>query len=643
VADGLLDGAVLLLASWTVVYHASLLIGLGSTAALAIEALVLLVGGAVWTRMRGARSGAPADQSEATIAGAPLRWDRAAVVTAVATGVAALAMAIDLPWLLVWPAWLVAGVAGTICALSRLRGSDAHPPRAGEPSLVEACVVVVCTLGLAGFSLVIMRPNPDDLFYLNWSQWVAAHGEFPLRDTLYSDLGYPLSNWPPVASYDGLTGALAHLFNTSAGNVVYVAVPPVAAALAVLALWRLLRAWRVEHRTVALVAALAFLFLDGTESYATPGNLFATRLWQGKVILACVLVPLLLVHMLRHAERPSRPRVVFLFLCGTAAVALSTTAIFLVPVVAAAGAAPLARSRPRAALAAFAAASAYPVGAGLVTLALGGRSADDFGLRRQYRFDPSWFGHQIFLTGPMALLAVGAVLLGALLLPHPAARVTTGVAVVLVGLTLIPGFTRLTYDLIGLGPTLWRLTWVLTLGPLVGAGASWVAGWLRDRKTAAGAGVLGAVLLVVFGSPIWAEDTVSSFAAPPHWQRGPGSRAATAWLVSQVEPPGTVLAPDGLSITVVVTQTDVKVVAPRDYYLDYLRGDPTFHYDDRLLLTRFANADPTAATPEVAPALDRLDVGAACLYRDDHVGAHVLLAAGFQRGFLSGTYRCFRR
>ncbi|HET6939590.1 MAG TPA: hypothetical protein VFI19_13330, partial [Nocardioides sp.] len=192
VADGLLDGAIVLLATWTVVYHASLLIGLGSTAALAVEALVLLAGAVVWMRRGRARSAVPAAEGESTVAGVPLRWDRAAVVTAVAAAVAALAMAIDLPWLLVWPAWLVAGVAGTVCALGRLRGSDGHAPRAGAPSLVEACVVVVCTLGLAGFSLVIMRPNPDDLFYVNWSQWVAAHGEFPLRDTLYSDLGYPL-------------------------------------------------------------------------------------------------------------------------------------------------------------------------------------------------------------------------------------------------------------------------------------------------------------------------------------------------------------------------------------------------------------------------------------------------------------------
>lgn len=643
-ADGLLDVAVVLLASWTVVYHASLLLGLRSTPALLVEAAVLLLGAAAWVAVTGSRPRPSPDLTRPHPAGASLRWDRTVLVTVVAAAVGALAMALDVPWVLVWPAWLVAGVAGTACALTRLRVSGPEPGPVPGPSALESWIVIVCTLGLAAFSMVILRPNPDDLFYVNWSQWVAAHGEFPLRDTLYSDLGYPLANWPPVASYDGLVGAVAHLLGTSAGNVVYIVVPPVATGLAVLALWRLLRAWGVEHRVVALLAALAFLLVDGTESYASPGNLFATRLWQGKVILACVLVPVLLVHLLRQTERPSRSGLGFLFLCGAAAVALSTTAIFLVPVVAAAGAAPLVRTSRRAALAAFAAAAAYPVGAGIVTLALGGRSADDFGIRRQYRFDPSWFGHQVFLTGPMALLAVGAVLLGALLVPHPAARLTTGVAVVLVGLTFVPGFTRLTYDVVGLGPTLWRLTWACTVAALVGAGASWVAGRLRrSRRTAVAAGLAGVLLLAGFGSPIWAEDTTTTFASPPHWQRGPSSRAAAAWLVRQATPPGTVLAPDGLSTTVVVTQTGVKVVAPRDYYLDYLSDNPDFLYEERLLLSRFANADPTAATAEVAPALDRLDVRAACLYRRDHAGAHVLLAAGYHRGFLSGTYRCFRR
>ena len=78
------------------------------------------------------------------------------------------------------------------------------------------------------------------------------------------------------------------------------------------------------------------------------------------MILLCVLVPVLLVHLSPVGAAERGRALGWLFLCGAAAVALSTTAIFLVPVVAAAGAAPLVRTSRRAALAAFAALAAYP-------------------------------------------------------------------------------------------------------------------------------------------------------------------------------------------------------------------------------------------------------------------------------------------
>ena len=222
-------------------------------------------------------------------------------------------------------------------------------------------------VGLAVFAMFTLRPNPDDLYYLNLSQWVAEHGSFPLRDTIFANLTYPMSNWPPVASYDALVGAAAHLLGTQAGTIEYVVVTPLATALSVLALWRLLRAWRAPHLALTLSAAMVFLLLDGTSSYATPGNLFLTRLWQGKVILLCLLVPLLLVYALRYVERPSRSTGAWLLLGGVASVALSTTAIFLTPLVAVAGAAPLLpRSRWRAA-AGFALMAAYPLAAGVAT------------------------------------------------------------------------------------------------------------------------------------------------------------------------------------------------------------------------------------------------------------------------------------
>ena len=67
----------------------------------------------------------------------------------------------------------------------------------------------------------------------------------------------------------------------------------------------------------------------------TFGSFWLARMWQGKVIFVAVLVPLLLALLLEHAERPSRRGVVLLVAAGVAAVGLTTTAMFVVPVLAA--------------------------------------------------------------------------------------------------------------------------------------------------------------------------------------------------------------------------------------------------------------------------------------------------------------------
>jgi hypothetical protein len=450
-----------------------------------------------------------------------------------------------------------------------------------------------------------------------------------------------MANWPPLASYDAGTGALAHLLGLPAGSVVYLVIPPLASALSVLALWRLLRAWRVPLVGLAMTAAVAFLLFDGTSSYGTPGNLWVTRLWQGKVILVCVVVPVLLVWALQYVERPSRAGALRLFVGGVAAVGCSTTGIFLAPVVALAAMAPLVRRAPRRALLGFVALSAYPLGSGAVTLAVGGRSADDFGIRRQYRFDPSWFGHEVFLDGAVAAVGVAAVLMAWRVLPHPAARITSAVAALAVGVTLVPGATRLTYDLVGLGPTLWRLTWVLAVPATVGAGASWVVVRVRPRAAGWGIGALVAVLVGVGGHPVWAAATSTSFAAPWHWQRGEQSRAVTAWAVRETPRGERFLGPDELSVTLAVTTTRVKAVAPRDYYMDYLRDDPTFDYAARLALVRFANGDPGWTAAQVRPALASLDVATVCVADVDRTGIQVLSSDGYRAAAHIGGFRCF--
>lgn len=649
-ADSVLDVVTVGLATWTVAYHVCLVLRLGVSWAV----LLTLVAAGGWLTLRDVLASDPQDEASYDPADSQALVDVRSpwvLVTLGAAAVASLAMALDAPWALVWVPWLVAAAAGTGWAVLGPRQRSARAP-AAEPAPVEPAwtplVVLAWAAGLAVMSLWVLRPNPDDLFYVNLSQWVAAHGTFPVRDTLFANLTYPMSNWPPVASYDGLVGAGAHLTGSQAGSVEYVVVPPVVTVLSVIALWRLLRAWRVRHIAAVLSVALTFLLFDGTSSYGPPGNLFVTRLWQGKVILLCLVVPLLLVHALAYVERPTRLRLLWLFTTGAAAVALSTTAIFLVPVIALAAIAPLAIGSSalgswRPALAGFGALAAYPLAAGVVTILLGGRSADDFGARRQFRFDGVFIGHEIFLTGLLAVVGVLAVLVGMLLVPHPSARVTTGLLVLITGIVFVPGLTRVSYDLTGLGPTLWRLSWGCTIAALVGLLVVRLATLLPRRPLRLALPVAFVVLLGAFGAPIWAESAGALWRSPLHWQRSDSSRSMAAIAIADAGPGGLILAPDSLSITVAVTTTDVMSVAPRDYYMYYLRDDPRFQYAERIELVYFVNHTTPWHAHDVAHDLRALGVDVACVAYPDVRRAQALRDAGFTPLATNGSYRCLHR
>jgi hypothetical protein len=640
----ILDGVVLVLAAWTVAYHVCLLLDLGAGWALGIT---LVTAGAWVAAMCMSPRALPASTVGAGGVGPPLRdvlRSRPALATTAAALVAGLAMALGAPWALVWVAWLLAALGGIVCA-RRWLGQHIEPAGpADAESPGTAAVVLAWAVAMAVMAAWRYRTNPDDLFYVNLAQWVAGHGTFPLRDTIFSDLEFPIANWPPMASYDAGAGTLGWVFGVPAGTVVYAVVPPLASFLSVVAMWRLLRAWRVPHVAVAMSASVVFLLVDGTPSYGAPGTLFVTRLWQGKVILLCVLVPWLLARLVRYADRPDRRGALWLVTGSVASVGSSTTAMFLVPVIAVAGAVPLVRTDRRHAAVAFAATAAYPLGAGVVTKAVGGYSADFFEGRRLYRFEPEWIGHAVFLDGLLAFLGVSAVLLGALLVPHRAARLSMGVSALALGLVLVPGATELAYDLTGLGPTLWRVSWACPVALLVGVLVVRLAGLLPSRPgSTVGVGVVAVALLAVLGEPIF---TYGGWKAPLDWQRDADERALTARLLAELPAGSRILAPDSLAITIAVSSTQVKTVAPRDYYMDYLMDDAAFHYRDRLTLVRFANAAEQDRRPTTVRALrsamSAVPVDAACLRRRNPTRVGRLERLGM-RPFLGGRdYVCLR-
>jgi len=173
-------------------------------------------------------------------------------------------------------------------------------------------------------------------------------------------------------------------------------------------------------------------------------------------------VPLLFALLHEYAARPSRSGAALLAAAGAAAVGLSTTATFLVPVIALACLLPVAS---RSALAGVAAASAYPLAAMAASMLSDGRQPARWG---PHDVAPEALVLQAVGGGLLALVAVTAAIAGPLLLVPRHVRLGVAAAAFAAAFAFAPGVPQLVYDLTGLGRPLWRLMWAMPVAALVG-------------------------------------------------------------------------------------------------------------------------------------------------------------------------------
>jgi hypothetical protein len=100
-----------------------------------------------------------------------------------------------------------------------------------------------------------------------------------------------------------------------------------------------------------------------------------------------------------------------------------------------------------------------------------------------------------------------------------------------------------------------------------------------------------------------------------------------------------------VAVTIDVTTTQIKTVAPRDYFMDYLRNEPGFHFDDRLTLVEFANLDEGVAFDEraVARALDVVGVDEVCLPIEAEARRMFVEGLGYSPSVATQFYSCLTR
>ncbi len=240
-------------------------------------------------------------------------------------------------------AWLSALFVCAAFVVAGLRlAPNAAEAGSSPPPLSRAQLYAVHGLALACALLTLscVRPRTDDPFYINMSVGIADHPERPLLAV--ATMHGPVTDRLPqqtmfvpyrVHSFESLGGYLSYLTGIDAIAVVHFGLATFFGWFAVLALARLFRIAAPRHWLLALVATLVYYFVEGSAGRGFANQAFV-RMFHGKAAMLTALVPLILAYGIRYGTRPSRWRFALLSLAQICAMGLTSTAIWLAPMLA---------------------------------------------------------------------------------------------------------------------------------------------------------------------------------------------------------------------------------------------------------------------------------------------------------------------
>ena len=646
-ADRLVDGSVASLAAWTVMFH--LARWMEMTRGIALVAWVIVV--ASWLVVRWRRPLAsevlPVDLSTVRTGSNGLKN--------IATG-GLLVMAAVLAWVEVdglwWPGfWCVLAVFLVMAVRHSVPAGGRGGERTSRLTQVDpigatgatAASVIILAFLMAALSLVMVRPDQDDVFVVNRSTWISEHNTtFPERDTIFSDDVLPVERPAGLpTSVEALVGAVAAVLSVGAASLSYLGLGPLVAALSVLATWRLLRGLGARAPALATWVGTAFLVLDGVE-HGSFGNFSAGRSWQGKVIFLVVVVPSLWHHSNAWGSTGCRRHLRAASLGVLAGLGLSSTAVLVAPtVVVAASVAGVVSASPGGVLFGRQQRSrigwAIGVSAPALLVGLWALVADPqrlidrtsstavlVGLRLRAALDPlQWLDsgtepiaivRMVFGRGPTAFVGLAAALLAWTVARQRNARlVLLAAPLVAFGVFGAPGVFDVLNEIGEADAIAWRMLWVLPLPAMVGL-------VLTARRSGFGAApvvvpiVVLAVVLVT-GTPITSSANRGAELVWPPTIDLPRPEASSARRLIELAPKGgRVAGPADIDFAVSVLTSEVKATNPRRAYLRGRHVNDSFGAVHRRVLTHaLANGYAEWGADAVSEALGVLRPDAICL------------------------------
>ncbi|HET6625703.1 MAG TPA: DUF6077 domain-containing protein [Nocardioidaceae bacterium] len=632
VVHAVLDGSIVAFGVWTLLYEVAAAAQSSASAAtlIWIPLAVLSMALCVWRVLRhrradpSNRSGlsdpetAATDRENAVRSSALVRPVLAGLATLLALGAAGIALVWpEDHFLWMWAALLLAALAalGRVVVAGPVSWSSAW---ASNRSHLFALLLVVA---LAVFTMFVRNGDPDDIYYVNRSVWTAAHDTFSLRDTMFGPETFPASygGGIPIASIEGLLGAMAGLLGVSAAGFSYLVAAPIACLLAGWATWRLVALWAPRRPVLLLAGAFAFSLMSATGAV---GDFSYARMWTGKVMALCIVLPLAWTYFTRVAAeqdlRRNRWNLFMLTMCGLAFAGFTPTAVIMAPVMSAAVvlAAILTRNGFVRQLLGAVAFSVAPLVAGLAVLlfSTGVGGAEPRAPQPWRAFDRT-MGDDPWIVA----LAVLAMVVGPLLVRSRIAAAMAGSATLAVVVLLVPGFSVLLNDLTGAGVLYYRLILVAPVAVLVGMLLALPVPTVVPAPARAvlvgGLTLALAVVLTVGGTAVWDKEVGGHIDATPELKLSP-KNVHDVQQVLELDEGDLVLLPRAHMSVLPIYTTETYPVVPRPFYLEGLQESPE-QLEQRMVLSRFSNYETDRLPPQrrFERALEGLGVSMVCVYR----------------------------
>ena len=183
-----------------------------------------------------------------------------------------------------------------------------------------------------------IHTDDDDSFYVATATTAidtnTMYEYSPYTGALYDELParYILSPWSMYGAF------WAFVMGMRPAVVFHTAFPAVLIPMAYISMYLLGRAiWKDDAhsriKSYGFIVALSFLHVFSAFSTWSMGMRLLIRVWQGKIVLASVILPVIFTLMLKdwESERVSRPMLFYVFVTMTAACFVSSMGILLAP------------------------------------------------------------------------------------------------------------------------------------------------------------------------------------------------------------------------------------------------------------------------------------------------------------------------